>query len=927
MRKTFGFSLAVLLIASSLQAQTQRLPGMRFPGQVTRDARGIATVQALTHHDLFFLQGYTEAQDRFFQMDTLRKTASGRLAELVGKPALPTDVQLRTIGLRRAAEWSLQEASPRARQALEAYAAGVNAWLASNPLPAEYAPLEISVVEPWTPLDSVAIGKLITFTFSFRTDDIDRTVALLTYQEAGRIIGFNGHALFFEDLFRSAPAIPAVTVPDAGGASARTPEVSNADTSGFSADWIDPATADLARAFIANVEAAPQLRDLLGKDQTKGSNQWAIAGRLSTTGNAMMANDPHVSLENPSLFYPVSLRAPRLSASGHSIAGVPFVMLGQNERIAWGAVVNRLDVTDFFQEKIVRDPAAPAGLSIEYQGENEWLFPILQTFRMNRVGSGTADDIVDVPAGNGIPPATLIVPRRNAPIISLDVASGRAISVQYTGLYPTREMDAFYSMNEARNTEEFRDALQYYDVGSMGWSYTDVDGNIAYFTSGEMPLRADLQGGSVSGLPPSFIRDGSSGANDWIRQHDVPENQATFAQILPFSEMPQVVNPSAGWFVNANNDPIGNTLDNNPMNQLRPGGGLFYLDVEYNAGFRAGRITEMIRERVDGGGRLSPDDMKRIQADVVMLDARFFTPHIVEAFSNSRAAGAHPMLAALGSSPAIAGAVARLSQWDHSTPTGIVEGYDWTDPNGDRVEPTEEEIANSVAATIYSVWRGQILKNTIDGVLGAGDLPRPRSQQVMTALQNLFANFEQRQGRGASGVNFFNVQGVEDAAARRDVIILKSLADSLELITSEEFAPAFNRSTDMNDWRWGRLHRLVLAHRLGGPLNVPPAAGAFPPPIPQLPGIPVDGGFEVVDAASHDPRAASLNGFMFSHGPGLRYVGEARTSGIAGETSTPGGPSGVPGHPHSVNLLPLWLTNDYYPLITQPAPRLPWIGR
>jgi penicillin G amidase len=917
--------MASMLFASVAFGQGVTFPGMNFPGSVTRDVNGIPTIEALTQHDLFFLQGYTHAQDRFFQMDSFRKIAAGRFAEMVGPDALPTDVQLRTIGLLRSAELSHRALNPRTRVALEAYARGVNTWRSENPLPPEYGALELTQVEPWTALDSVSIAKLLTFQSSFNTSDIDRTVALLTYQGAGQAVGFNGQALFFEDLFRSQPFNPASTVPDARGTAAVSPAKTAGDlpVGHYSTDWINPRSVELAQEWLSGLQASPFFEKILNFDQAKGSNEWAVAGRVTTTGNAMMANDPHLELTAPSTFYPMALRAPGISATGHSFAGAPFIVHGQNQWVTWGSTINPMDVTDIYQEQIVPDAAAPAGLSVMYQGQREWLFPIVQMFRMNRVGSGTQNDVVVVPPGGAIPPATLIVTRRNAPIISLDAAAGTALSVQYTGLYATRELDSFYRMNEARNIEQFRDALQYFDVGSQNWVVADSTGSIGYFTSGEMPLRADLQAGAVVGLPPSFLRDGASGQNDWIRQIDVPENQATFAQILPFSEMPQVVNPAAGWFVNANNDPAGTTLDNNPFNQLRTGGGIYYLNYDYS-GFRGGRITQMIRQMTADGRRISMADMKRIQADTVMIDAEFFTPHILAALDNARAPGAHPVLASFGNNPAIVAAVERLRGWDFSTPTGIAEGYDWTDVNGQRTPPTADEIQRSVAATIYSVWRGQMIANTVDGVLGAGNLPRPGPQQTMTALQNLFVTFATRQGHGASGVNFFNVPNVDNASVRRDIIVLKSLADSLALLSGDAFAPAFNRSTNLDDYRWGKLHRVVFAHRLGSIFNVPPAAGAFPQPLPGLPGIPTDGGFEVVDASSHNPRAASVNAFMFGDGPARRYVGEVTSTGIRGETSTPGGVSGVPGSPTYVNLLPMWLTNDYYAIQAAPAPMLPW---
>jgi penicillin amidase len=326
--------------------------------------------------------------------------------------------------------------------------------------------------------------------------------------------------------------------------------------------------------------------------------------------------------------------------------------------------------------------------------------------------------------------------------------------------------------------------------------------------------------------------------------------------------------------------------------------------------------------------------MKAMQADVTLLDAQFFVPHIVQALANGKTSS-NTFLSLLAQSSGIQGAVALLGTWDFTTPTGIAEGYDASDVNGTLSPPSEAEIQASVAATIYSVWRGQFIKNSVDALLGgiaaqAGiDIPRPGSQQVVTALRNLLENHDTSFGYGASGLPFFNVPGIaptpDTALDRRDIIILASLADTLQLITGEEFAPAFGQSSNPMDWRWGKLHRIVFDHPLGGPFNTPSAGGAFPAPLEGLTGIPVDGGFEVVDASSHNPRAAGLNSFMFGSGPNRRMVSEATSSGINGVMSLPGGISGILGSPLYINLLRSYLTNDTFAIEVQgPGPVLPW---
>ena len=928
-------ALLLVAITGTAAATPTEVPGLDSPVKVIRDIDGIPHILGNNEHDVVFVQGYLHAQDRFFQMDASRRQGSGTLAELLGSPALASDVQLRTFGLRRAAVRSLSALSPETQAGLQAYADGVNYYLTSQPLPPEYTVLEISQAEPWTPLDSVVVGKLIAFGLSFDLD-IGNTQALLSYQFAGGALGFDGTALFFEDLYRTQPFDPAATIPDSLAAAAPGPSkhaggkkkgLKTAATEGRSAvsnapaRRLDPATLRLVEDYIERVRDIPMLNEALkSRDKPKGSNEWAVAASRSASGKAMLANDPHLALNTPATWYQNHLRArpAGIDVVGSSFPGVPYVVLGQNRRVTWGATVNPMDVTDTFQEQVVPDANSPSGLSTLYLGSPEPLIPIPEAFHYNVVGDGVADNTELAPAngtvdGVFIPAATLVAPRRNnGPIISLDMATGAALSVQYTGFSATREFDAFRSFNFAKDVDDFKAGIQFFDFGSQNFSYMDVDGNIAYFTSAEMPIREDLQAGFINGVPPYLVRNGQGG-NEWLPVQNPQPQQAIPFEILPFDEMPKLVNPVSGYFINANNDPTGNTRDNNAFNEMRPGGGIFYLNPGYAIGTRAGRITQAFEERL-AAGALSVKDMQEIQADVILLDAQVFAPLIIDAMRNARSDSAHPALAALAADPRVMEAVKRLRGWDYSTPTGVAEGYDASDKDGMRAAPSITEVEHSIAATIYSVWRGRMIANTIDGVVDTIGLPRPPSSLSMTALRNLFDTYDTQLGVGASGLNFFNVPGVDDPYARRDILILKSVQDALDLLAGSQFEDAFGGSTDQNDYRWGRLHRIVLDHPLGPPFDTPPAGGAFPPSFADLPGLSVDGGFGVVDASSHSARADSSNDFMFGSGPSRRYIGESSRSprGIKGRTVLPGGESGVLGSPLYANILGRWLTNDYY---------------
>lgn len=893
--------LTVVGLASPARvaAQPTIIAGLDGPAGITRDAQGIVHISAPSLHDAFYLNGWAHARDRMFQMDVTRRNASGTLAELLGKPALASDVQSRVIGLRRAAERTWAAAPEDLRDALSAYTDGVNAYLADHPLAREYQALHLTSVQPWTPVDSIVIGKAISFSLSFDLD-ISATVQLQAY--VGALGPAAGYALFSQDVMRSQPFSSASTVPDAGiataGAKHHAATLSHEDVARL------PEAARLAEAYQRKIESNPMFAQQTRTGE-QGSNEWAIAGTHTVNGRPIVANDPHLGLTQPSTFYPIALRAPGLDVMGEGFAGTPGVIIGHNRDIAWGATTNPMDVTDTYQEKIVPDATSPSGLSTVYLGNLEHVVPIPETYRYNDGGA-----LATATAADGVPPATLIVPRRNqGPIVQLDLANGAALSVQYTGFSATFELATFLRWDSASNLDEFRDALRTFDVGSQNWAYADRRGNIAYFASAEMPVREDLQAGTVNGLPPWFVRNGQGG-NEWLPvQHPQP-GQAIPYEILTADELPHTVNPPAGWFVNANNDPAGTVLDNDPLNQARAGGGIYYLNPGYD-GFRAGRITEMIRQRLADshrGHRISLRDVQRMQADTVLLDAEYFVPWLLRAFDDARGS-AVPQLAALAGDARLAEAVHRLAAWDFSTPTGIAQGYDASDNNGVLRRPSRTEIADSVAASIYSTWRSRALAEIVDAPLGA--LPKPDGAEAVAALRHLLDTFATAQGVGASGVDFFAAPGIADRAAARDYRLLHALASALDLLAGPAFAAAFHGSTNLGDYRWGLLHRLVLAHPLGGPFSVPDAFGQFPAPLDGLAGIPVDGGMGTVDAASHNARASDSEGFRFRSGPARRFIATPRGQMWA-ESALPGGVSEQPDSPFYLNLLRPYLTNEYY---------------
>lgn len=923
-------TLAGVVDAVEPTEEIQVWSGLRAPVRVVEDRFGIPHVYATNEWDLFFTVGYLHARDRLFQMDVSRRRAEGTLAELVGELALGEDVQMRTLGLSRAAEASLARLSEGARADLEAYAAGVNAFIdeavRSGSLPKAYGELELSRIRPWRPVDSISVLKLLAFNLSFGLDAQYGAIAQ-AYME--RLGAEEGLAAFLE-LWRAAPSDSAVTVPDAVGYAPRV-----AHTSIPAVGSVADATA-AGRLLVEWWQGLAELPAAEGARQLPvgalGSNWFVIGPSLAEGGYPILANDPHLPITDPPFWYPQHLVAqssqasePSIDVLGVALPGVPWVILGHTRFIAWGATTHPADQTDTFVEQLVEQDGR---LYTLHEGRLEAVEVLPQRFLVNRPGNGRMDDVVAAPADR-VPQAVLVVPR-HGPIVRMDEAGGQALTVQWTGAYATHDGESFYRWNRARDLQDFVDGLRYMDVASQNWAYADVEGNIAYFTGGELPLRQDLDRGFVDGglsWAPFLLRDGTGTLqHDWIpwpSHEPLPEGQGLPFEVLPPSEMPHVVNPVGGFIVSANNDPLGVTLDGDPFNDRRSNGGIYYLAPSYGIGFRAGRITELIRDRARRAGRLSVADAMAIQSDVVQLSARRLVPWVLKAWERAQRADAPGPLAQLVT-PEMREAMSYLAAWDFSTPTGLPDGWDASDAVGPgeplvALEPDPAEVEASVAATLFNVMVGRLIQHTVDAAIArlGPDLPRPDGSTALRVILHHLEHFEQTQGRGAAGLAFFDAPGLElSPSDERDLILLASLEDTLRLLRGP-LASAFGGVRTLRDLRWGMLHRLIRLDPLGRPVeeaSTEAATGTRPP------GTPVDGGFEVVDASGYDPRASSAAGFRFTSGPSVRFIVQMRPGAVTTYLAWPGGPippvaspdPTEPSVPADVSgVMGAWLANEY----------------
>ncbi len=900
---------------SQLSAEDFTVHGLSASAHIHVDEEGIPHIYAETERDTAFLNGWIHAESRLFQMDVSRRAASGTLAELLGAAVLEQDIQLRTFGLRRAAWETYLKYSGTTRAWLQAYTNGVNARLESLTLPPEYAPLEITQVAPWTIVDSIVVGKILAFQLSFDLD-LDPTIRLGAYLQSGQVVGFDGQALFFEDTHRSQPPDGRISVPGFLPGSKMSARSEHA-VSLKNKVALDPRAVSMAREYRERISGIGFLYNALnGAERSVGSNLWAVDGSLTENGHPLVANDPHLAINLPATFMEAHLvsqgeGSESINVNGLTIPGVPGVVQGCTTQVCWGSTVHPMDVTDiFFDDLILNTFGLPT--HTVHNGVKEPVTWIFQSYFVNTIGDGEMNTIARANVGLDAGGITFIVPRRNnGPIINLNGTT--ALTVQYTGWRATFELEAFRQFNRSENMGDFEAALQYFDFGSQNFVYGDVAGNIAYFTSGEKPLRDDLQNlmAPDGGIPPYFIRTGNGSLrHEWLPVTHPQTDQALGFEILPFAEMPRLVNPSSGYIANANNDPVGTTLDNNPLNQVREGGGLYYLNPGY-ASLRMGRVDRVLQDLVSQDVPITMADMKNLQSNNQMLDAQLAVPFILTA-------GANPLVP---TSAEVVEAIERMASWDFSTPTGIQEGYDPNDDPLNLPSPSMSEVANSISATIYSVWRGQIIDLIIDQQLSARGLSDflPPSSLAWFSVIHMLSNFDVQQGVGASGIDFFNAPAIAGfpAEVRRDILITTALQQALDLLASDEFAPAFGNSQNQDSYRWGKLHRIVLDHPLGGPFSLPNDSGSYGVSnlTESLPGVARSGGFNVVDASTHSARANSLNGFMFGNGPNRRFVADMEPSGLRAEQIIPGGQSGVLGDPLYASQLHRWLTNQYHPML------------
>ncbi|APU40658.1 MULTISPECIES: penicillin acylase family protein [unclassified Streptomyces] len=788
------------------------VPGLTGTVEVKRDANGIPQLYADNDGDLFRAQGFVHAQDRFWEMDVRRHMTSGRLSEMFGAGQVETDAFLRTLGWRQVAQEEYDtRLSAETKKNLQSYADGVNAYLkgkSGKDLSVEHAALRLSdgyAPEKWTPVDSVAWLKAMAWDLRGNMqDEIDR--ALMTGKlsqaqiaelyppypfdrnkpvvEGGKVDGgkYTPQGQTGNAGSGSGTGSGSGSAGGSGGAAAS--QASTAAGAGDPTGLAGNATAQgasvgLRTQLSALADTLEKVPAILGPNGSGiGSNSWVVSGKYTTTGKPLLANDPHLSPQLPSVWYQMGLHCRTVSAqckydvAGFTFSGMPGVVIGHNNDIAWGMTNLGADVTDLYLEQI-----KPEG----YVYDNRVL-PFGLREEVIKVAGGASKKITVRTTNNGplvsdrSEELGTVGTRAPVDVSAPDRGDGYAIALRWTALDPGRTMDAVFKLNQAKNFDDFRKAAADFDVPSQNLIYADNKNNIGYQAPGRIPVRG--QG------------DGRMPAPGWDSKYAWKGGRDGNAGYIPQSELPWDLNPSRGYVVTANQ----------AVAEGGTGAGKYphLLTTDWGYGARSQRINDLIEAKIKDGGKISTDDMRTMQMDNSSEIAALLTP----------------MLSKIQiSDPGVRAAQKLLDGWNYT-----------------------QESDSAAAAYFNAVWRN-ILKLSfgdkmpkelrIEGscmnVLGNGTGPADDLSKTVRECGTRDADSAQPDG----GDRWFEVvrRLVKDeksawwsapakglnkpATTTRDELFARAMADARWELTAK-------LGKDQSTWSWGRLHQLNLKNQTIG---------------------------------------------------------------------------------------------------------------
>jgi penicillin G amidase len=551
------------------------LPGLQNEVTVERDRWGVPHIRAKSVEDLAEAQGYVMAQDRLWQMDLLRRVARGQLSEILGGTTLAIDKDFRTLEFGRAADRDLANMDADSRTLMEAYARGVNRFIEQH---RDHLPLEFSLLrykpQPWQAADSLTITGYMYRTLTNQwQNEMDRAMV------EARVGPGRSKDLFSVEAAMDHFVIGDPNVPNDGSQRTRVQTDQDDDD-----DDVEPDAVLKADAGGNGEKPAVQFPDLtsaLAKDvgdslldiqseirQSLGSNNWVVNGTHTANGKPLLANDTHLELGLPPIWYEVHLTAPGWNVKGFTLPGAPLVIIGHNDRIAWGFTNNGADVQDLYIEKF--NPSAPD----EYLVHGAW------------TKAQVYDETIRVK--NAADEHFKVVVTRHGPVVRLEGDKGYAL--RWTATEPGGLANSYNALGKARNWEEFRNLMKRVWGPAQNTVYADVDGNIGYMMAARVPIRKKGHG--------EIPVPGDTDDYEWTGY-------------IPFEQLPQALNPDSGLIVTANARVVGPSY--------KP-----YLTDRWEEPYRTARIYELLRDK----GGLWPEDMLKVQTDTYSYPHAFLADQL-----------------------------------------------------------------------------------------------------------------------------------------------------------------------------------------------------------------------------------------------------------------------------------------------------------
>ncbi len=883
------------------------LAGLDAPVRVVRDKGGMVHIFARSLKDASMAQGYMMARDRAPQLELFRRAAEGRVAEWIGNAApdkAMQDLTLRAIGLRRtgAAIYAGLDAKSDAKIAIDAYSAGVTAYFreirGSAKVPAPWLALfKRSHFTDWDPISTLAIARLQTYLLSYTAgDEVDVSVLYDAFHktfDATSDPALTARQKLPLDAMRFAPArdVPVL----AGGAPASS-----------TAAYVRPGPAartptrkPLSPALGAQARAFFDASHAMFPGMHANSNNWVVSATKSADGHALVASDPHLPLQAPSIWYLNSLHVvsddptQQFDAAGVSFAGIPSVVLGSNRYVAWGATVAFFDVNDVYADKIVGgkvsivDPATG-------QPKQQDVVTITEDFDY---GDGKKVPIVfETIPGHGV-----VLPKfANNKLVARDPATEPdVLTYRWTGMEPSAEILGFLGVQKAKTAHDAKAAMDAnFEVGAQNFVIGDVNGHIAYTTHARVPTRPAAarkwDPKLFKGTLPCLVLPGDQGL-EWNGRVDD-------------KQLPQAEDPPEGYIATANSDQYGLVFDNDPSNDP------VYLGCLWDEGYREARI----HERIDAKDKVSIDDVQALQADAKSPLGAALSKHFVKAIERAEAArtsGTIPadlakVLADAKYDPAkVQFAHDALVAWasaDFEAASGVVV-------DGDPLPTATQETA-SRATTIFNAALVRLVQLTFDDEAKAmGNPPWMQMFKLKGVYRMLEKPADGLATADASGESvLWDDLATTDFTESKDERLVRALIEALDWLGKQP------DHADPSTWQWGNFHTLRFDSMIPGTeatLSIPSSNSAkFPN------GYPRHGDYANVDRG--DP-AGSLGSFDFTvdrgAGPSQRFAADLSTSAVAVRNAIPGGNVWDPQSAHFDDLAQLWRL-DLTRAIPQDAP-------